>query len=92
MIHGGTDRIDVRITRMGDFCEIRISDYGIGIPDEIKDRIFEEGFRYGRTGRSGLGLYIVRKMVERYGGDVRVEDNRPRGSTFVIRLRVVKDG
>ncbi len=91
IVHGGTDRIDIKIERKGEFCEIRIADYGRGIPDEIKDKIFEEGFKYGRTGRSGLGLYIVRKMVERYGGDVRVEDNKPRGSIFVIRLRVAKD-
>ena len=92
IIHGGTDKIDVEIVEKGEFCEIRISDYGGGIPDEIKDRIFEEGFKYGKTGQSGLGLYIVKKMVERYGGSVRVEDNRPRGSTFVITLKVVRDG
>jgi PAS domain S-box-containing protein len=92
IIHGETDKIDVEIVEKGEFCEIRISDYGGGIPDEIKDRIFEEGFKYGRTGRSGLGLYIVKKMVERYGGNVRVEDNEPKGSTFVITLKVVRDG
>ncbi len=92
MIHGGTDRIEVQIVEKGKFCEIRISDFGRGIPDEIKDRIFEEGFKYGKTGCSGLGLYIVKKMIERYGGEVRVEDNEPRGSTFVLTLKVVRDG
>jgi|GEM_PF-754968 PAS domain S-box-containing protein len=92
IIHSESEKIDIKIEKKGEFCEIKIVDYGKGIPDEIKDRIFEEGFKYGKTGRSGLGLYIVKKMVERYGGDVRVEDNQPRGSIFIIRLKVVKNG
>lgn len=85
--HGKTDRIDVTINRLNDFCEIRIADYGKGIPNEIKDKLFDEGFYYGETGHTGLGLYIVKKVVERYGGDVSVEDNKPRGSVFVVRLK-----
>jgi two-component system sensor kinase len=65
---------------------MRIEDFGKGIPDEIKERVFEEGFAYGETGRSGLGLYIVKKVVERYGGRVEIENNSPRGTVVILRL------
>ena len=86
-IHSGTDRVEIRISESGEWCEIRIADFGIGIPDEIKERIFEEGFKHGKTGQTGLGLFIAKKIVDRYGGEICVEDNKPKGSVFVIRLR-----
>lgn len=85
--HGKTDRIEVTMKNVGDFCEIRVIDYGKGIPEEIKDNIFEEGFTYGEAASTGQGLYLVKKLVERYGGEIRVEDNSPRGAVFVVRLR-----
>ncbi|MFO8132889.1 MAG: PAS domain S-box protein, partial [Thermoplasmatota archaeon] len=56
VVHGGTDRVDVDISTDGDTCEIRVADEGSGIPDEIKQRVFEERFSHGSTGGSGLGL------------------------------------
>jgi len=87
IVHGGTDKIDITMESRGDECEIRIADYGKGIPDEIKKRIFDESFKHGKTGGTGLGLYIVKKTVERYGGSIHVEDNEPRGAVFVIKLK-----
>lgn len=87
--HSETDRIEVKIKKAEKYCEIRIADFGKGIPDKIKDKIFEEGFTYGEKSSTGLGLYIVKKLVERYFGEIRVEDNYPRGTVFVIRLRAV---
>ena len=85
--HGKTDRIDIKIDKNERYCEVRIADYGVGIPDEIKDKIFEEEFKYGETGNTGLGLHIVKKAMENYGGSVYVEDNTPQGAVFVLRLR-----
>ncbi|MEA1935663.1 MAG: PAS domain-containing sensor histidine kinase [Thermodesulfobacteriota bacterium] len=87
VVHGKTDRIDITIDKQEDLCEVRIADYGIGIPDEMKDKIFEEDFKYGETGRTGLGLHIVKKAMENYGGSVYVEDNTPQGAVFVLRLK-----
>ncbi|MEA1906269.1 MAG: hybrid sensor histidine kinase/response regulator [Euryarchaeota archaeon] len=87
--HGKTDRIDITVGTVGEFCEIRIADYGSGIPDEIKEKIFEESFIYSETGNTGLGLYIVRKIMENYGGYVHVEDNTPKGAVFVLALKNV---
>ncbi len=88
--HGKTDRIDITMNTVGEFCEIRIADYGSGIPDEIKEAIFEESFMYGKTGNTGLGLYIVRKIMGNYGGSVHVEDNTPKGAVFVLMLKNVR--
>lgn len=87
--HGKTDRMDIRIEEKRNMVEIRIADYGIGIPGEIKDKLFVEGFKYGETGHTGLGLYIVKKTIERYGGNVFIEDNKPRGVVFVLQLQKV---
>lgn len=87
IIHGNTDRIDIKIENLQKYCEIRIADYGIGIPDEIKPQLFQEGFKYGKTGHSGLGLFIVKSVLERYGGEIFVEDNKPKGTVFVLRLK-----
>jgi len=64
-----------------------LSDEGIGIPNEIKYKIFDEGFQYGENGHTSIGLYIVQKTVEDYGGEVFVEDNKPQGAVFIVHLR-----
>ena len=85
--HGESDTVEVSHTINEEYYEIKVADSGKGIPDEIKESIFEEGFFYGEKGNTGLGLYIVRKVVERYGGEIRVEDNDPRGTVFTIKLK-----
>jgi PAS domain S-box-containing protein len=89
VVHGKTDSIDIKIEGRGEYCEIQITDYGVGIPEEVKEKIFEEKFAYGETGGTGLGLYIVKKAMETYGGHVRIEDNIPKGAVFVLTLRKV---
>jgi PAS domain S-box-containing protein len=89
IVHGRTERIKVVIRKDPEqrSCEMRIADYGKGVPPEIKGMIFQEGFRYGEMGNTGLGLYIVKKTMERYGGQVSVEDNQPKGAVFVLRFK-----
>ena len=71
IVHGKTKKIDITLTEDKEHCEIRIADYGIGIPDNIKKRIYDEGCRYGEVRSSGIGLYIVKKVIERYGGKIK---------------------
>jgi len=89
VIHGKADRIEVTIEKENDMCRVRIADNGVGIPDEIKETIFEEGFIHGDTGHTGLGLHIVRKAMEKYGGYVYVEDNKPKGTAFVLAFKAI---
>lgn len=86
IVHGKTDRIRFDISEEGKNCILKISDYGKGIPEGIKHRIFDEGFSYGDQLSSGLGLFIVKKTIERYGGKIYFEDNKPKGTVFVITL------
>lgn len=87
MIHGKTNRVDINISNNKKSCLLKVSDYGVGIPDNLKGKIFDEEFSYGDKKGTGLGLYIVKNLVERYGGNIKVEDNKPHGTTFLINLK-----
>ncbi|NNC75069.1 MAG: PAS domain-containing protein [Acidimicrobiia bacterium] len=68
---------------------IRIADHGIGIPEAHQERIFERFYRVDparsrATGGTGLGLSIVRHVVLNHRGDVAVESNPGRGTTFTL--------
>ncbi len=88
--HSKTDKIDIKITSEKDICKIKITDYGIGIPDSIKRQIFDEEFSYGETRGTGLGLFIAKKNIERYGGEIEVKDTKPHGATFILKLKKCK--
>lgn len=87
IIHGETDQIDVTIERDNGNCTIRFSDYGKGIPIEIRNNLFQEGIAFGKQKGMGLGLYIVQKTISRYGGKVSFEDNSPKGTAFILNLK-----
>ena len=87
VIHGKADTIEVTIEKQNDLCEVRIADNGTGIADDVKETIFDEGFVHGETGHTGLGLHIVKKAMEKYGGHVHVQDNQPQGTVFVLIFR-----
>ena len=72
-------------------CQILISDQGIGIPMIERTRIFEKFYRVGnemtrsRSG-SGLGLYLVKQILQLHNARIEVQANNPKGSTFVINF------
>jgi signal transduction histidine kinase len=70
---------------------VSVEDTGPGIPDAEKTLVFEKFRRGGRKSGKGLGLYIVRTLVERYGGRIRIEDRVPghpeEGAAFRFTLR-----
>ena len=84
IIHGGANRICIDIKRESFQCIVSIEDNGKGIPNEIKDKLFEEGFKYGPAGNTGLGLHIVKKAMEKYRGNIAVEDGSPSGAKFIL--------
>ena len=90
VIHGRADIITITTGKKRGMCEVRIADNGTGIPDDIKERIFEEGFVHGDIGNTGIGLHIVKKAMESYGGSVWAENNDPKGAIIVLRFRMVK--
>ena len=78
--------ISVRATTEDGLARLRIADTGPGIPDELRDDVFDRGT--SETG-SGFGLFFVETMVDQYGGTVRVEPNDPSGAVFIIELPTV---
>ncbi len=64
---------------------IAVHDTGVGIPPEIRDRIFTPFFTTKKKG-TGLGLAMVRRIVEEHGGEVFVESSVETGTTFKVRL------
>lgn len=84
--HGNTDRIDFKLVNNEKNCEIIISDYGMGIPLDLRERLFDAGFSNGDNRGAGLGLYIAKKFIELYEGNIRVQDSLPHGTSFVITL------
>ncbi len=83
----GANRVDVTAEEKDYMVEIRIADDGPGIPDKIKKKIFEPFQRADTSVKgSGLGLTIVKMLVELHDGEIWVEDNKPQGSIFVVRI------
>src|SRR4051812_31112291 len=88
-----TDRGEVRVTCSVDngVLEVRISDTGVGIPPENIEDIFEpfwqaEQTATRKTGGTGLGLSVTRKLARLLGGDVTVASRMGEGTTFVLTL------
>ncbi len=80
--------IHISTRKAGSWIEIRVADDGSGIPAEVKDRIFEPFFTTKEVGKgSGQGLAIVyAAIVDKHGGEIRVESELGEGTTFIIRL------
>ncbi|MCS7119384.1 MAG: HAMP domain-containing sensor histidine kinase [Archaeoglobaceae archaeon] len=83
--HGKADEIRVTIYPEGDFCNVIFADNGVGIPEEIKNRVFEEGFTTSQK-HSGLGLFIVKLLLERYWGGISLLDSQ-KGATFLLKFK-----
>ncbi|WP_181690901.1 PAS domain S-box protein [Natronomonas sp. LN261] len=88
VVHNDKQRPEVRIsTRIDEeIITVRVADNGPGIPDTQKETIFGKGEKGLDSPGTGLGLYLIRTLVEQYGGAVWVEDNDPEGSVFVVNL------
>jgi two-component system CheB/CheR fusion protein len=93
--HGG---ISVALAANGESVEITVSDSGIGLTDEDKERIFEPFAQAHvaeaqRKGGLGLGLALVRDLTQLHKGQVRVESDGPgHGSRFVVTLPLAGKG
>jgi PAS domain S-box-containing protein len=84
--------IDIEVKEEGEKCRIMVADRGRGISDEYKATIFRrlERLEKGMRG-TGIGLHLVKTIIDSYGGEVWVEDNKPQGAVFNILLKKVKE-
>ncbi len=82
--------ISTAMVESGDAVEIVISDTGHGVTHESKERLFLPYFSTKQRG-TGLGLAIVSRIIEDHHGSIRVEENHPSGSRFIVELPVVPE-
>jgi PAS domain S-box-containing protein len=79
--------VAIQTEDLGNEILIKIVDNGQGIPAEAQPKIFEMFFRASENSKgSGLGLYIVKDMVERLGGSISLQSEKGEGTTFTIKL------
>jgi signal transduction histidine kinase len=82
--------VDVRETKLGKKLVVSVADRGRGIPDELKQEVFERFNRAPKKKGTGLGLHIVKTLTSRYHGRVWVEDRVPgdhsKGAVFKVEL------
>lgn len=83
--------VSVVVEKQGDYLEIKISDTGVGIPKADLSKLFSKFFRASnvihlQTEGSGLGLFIVKNIIERHGGSISVDSVEGKGTTFIVLL------
>lgn len=85
--HDGNIALETNYNRDMQMVSITVADDGCGIPTEDKPRLFEPYFSTKKSG-TGLGLAIVATIIADHNGYVRVKDNQPKGTKFIIELPV----
>src|SRR6202012_777049 len=83
------EAVNVKLFQKDDKIYLEVADHGIGIADDEKPRIFDKFYRVGsedtrNTKGTGLGLYIVREVLNKHEATIKVKDNRPSGSIFEV--------
>ncbi|RLF51927.1 MAG: hypothetical protein DRN11_01950 [Thermoplasmata archaeon] len=90
IIHSKASKIRIYVEEDEKWIKINIEDNGVGIPDEIKHKIFDMGYKGKESKGSGLGLYLTKKIIENMGGRLevmdRLENGKPKGVVFQISL------
>lgn len=83
--------VQVNISSSSRQVTIKVIDFGVGIPDSEKSKIFNKFYRVGneetrKTKGTGLGLYLTKKIIRQHKGKIAVKDNQPHGAIFEITL------
>lgn len=83
--------IEISCSPNGDNVEIRIRDHGKGIPKQQIKKIFEQGFTTkAHSGGSGLGLFIVKKIMEACKGSIQIDSTMGEGTTVILGIPLAK--
>lgn len=88
----GNKTVELYLSDEGDEVIIDVADQGCGVPDALREAIFEQGVstKNNETGEHGIGLYLISSFVNRCGGVITVEDNQPCGTLFSLFIPKVK--
>ncbi|MDO8483301.1 MAG: HAMP domain-containing sensor histidine kinase [bacterium] len=87
------DTVSIDVTKVDDSVRVAVSDSGIGIPDDQKVQIFSRFFRAKNalkieTDGNGLGLFIVKSIIEMHGGKIWFESKENVGTTFYFTIKI----
>jgi signal transduction histidine kinase len=90
----GSERGEIRVTgsRNGPRVTIDIADNGPGVPERVRERLFQPFAGTARPGGSGLGLVIARDLARAHGGDVTLISTGPQGTVFRVEIPNRRDG
>jgi signal transduction histidine kinase len=90
-VNGFQPEVSIITKKTGNHIEIRIIDNGDGIPDNIKEKIFQPFFTTKPTGEgTGLGLSLSYDIVTKgHGGELKVETHEEKGTTFIVQLPII---
>lgn len=90
-----TVTVDKVLTPDGVQARLQIADTGIGIKDENKEKVFDRFFQEQHAlttyAGSGIGLHIVKEYIALHNGSIKIENNYPEGSIFIITLPLIKE-
>lgn len=88
-------KIELSCRSLGEYLEFKVTDTGIGIPKEYLDTIFEPFQRVGAAKNTvegtGIGLTVVKRLMEKMHGDILVQSEVGAGSTFTLRIPLVRE-
>ena len=79
-------RIAVGLVKGREASVVRVADNGPGVPDRLRERLFQPFAGSGRPDSAGLGLAIAKELAQAHGGDLTLTQTGPKGSTFELRL------
>ena len=77
------------VQKKNSILSFKISDTGIGIPDDLREKIFEPFFSLSKEGGTGLGMAIVKSIVEAHDGHIHVGSANGQGTTFHIEIPII---
>jgi signal transduction histidine kinase len=94
--HSGSKDVLASVASSGGFVSVSVEDYGIGIPPEHRNRVFDRFYRVDSsrdagTGGTGLGLAIVREIAHLHGGEVTLDGVEPSGCRFTFQIQEIRD-
>ena len=86
-------QVNIRGEMAGQAVRIAVEDTGVGMPEELRQKIFDPYAHHSEAGTenekgSGLGLKLCREFIAKHSGDIRVKSTQGRGTTFVFSIPV----